>query len=70
MEMELLNLPQGSKTRLQARMRAYKTDLERLKQTLVGRSKKIPTSMHVLYLYVFVDCHPHHTTPYHTWDFI
>ncbi|KAF9338719.1 hypothetical protein BGZ91_008093 [Linnemannia elongata] len=34
MEMELLNLPQGSKTRLQARMRAYKTDLERLKQTL------------------------------------
>ncbi|KAF9428637.1 hypothetical protein BGZ94_001660 [Podila epigama] len=34
MEMELLNLPQGSKTRLQARLRGYKSDLERLKQTL------------------------------------
>ncbi|KAF9103373.1 hypothetical protein BGX27_010606 [Mortierella sp. AM989] len=34
MEMELLNLPQGSKTRLQARLRGYKTELDRLKQTL------------------------------------
>ncbi|KAF9581724.1 hypothetical protein BGW38_001155 [Lunasporangiospora selenospora] len=34
MEMELLNLPQASRTRLQARMRSYKADLERLKQTL------------------------------------
>ncbi|KAG0039349.1 hypothetical protein BGZ82_008678 [Podila clonocystis] len=34
MEMELLNLPQGSKTRLQARLRGYKSELERLKQTL------------------------------------
>lgn len=35
MEMELLNLPQGSKTRLQARLRGYKSELERVKQTLV-----------------------------------
>ncbi|KAF9292074.1 hypothetical protein BGZ68_000061 [Mortierella alpina] len=34
MEMELLNLPQGSRTRLQARLRGHKTELERLKQTL------------------------------------
>ncbi|KAG0099304.1 hypothetical protein BGZ93_008249 [Podila epicladia] len=34
MEMELLNLPQGSKTRLQARLRGYKSELERVKQTL------------------------------------
>ncbi|KAG0043391.1 hypothetical protein BGZ83_011462 [Gryganskiella cystojenkinii] len=34
MEMELLNLPQGSKTRLQARFRGYKTELDRIKQTL------------------------------------
>ncbi|KAI1318276.1 hypothetical protein EDD11_006972 [Mortierella claussenii] len=34
MEMELLNLPQGSRTRLQARLRGYKAELDRLKQTL------------------------------------
>ncbi|GJJ72983.1 vesicle transport through interaction with t-SNAREs 1 [Entomortierella parvispora] len=34
MEMELLNLPQGSRTRLQARLRGYKTELDRIKQTL------------------------------------
>ncbi|KAF9169749.1 hypothetical protein BGX20_009881 [Mortierella sp. AD010] len=34
MEMELLNLPQGSRTRLQARLRGYKADLDKLKQTL------------------------------------
>ncbi|KAF9577680.1 hypothetical protein BGW38_006960 [Lunasporangiospora selenospora] len=33
MDMELLNLPQGSRTRLQARLRGYKSELERLKQT-------------------------------------
>ncbi|KAG0251452.1 hypothetical protein BG011_007606 [Mortierella polycephala] len=33
MEMELLNLPQGSRTRLQTRLRGYKADLDRLKQT-------------------------------------
>ncbi|KAG0226756.1 hypothetical protein BGW42_003446 [Actinomortierella wolfii] len=34
MEMELLNLPQSSRTRLQARLKGFKTELERLKQTL------------------------------------
>ncbi|KAG0289759.1 hypothetical protein BGZ97_006400 [Linnemannia gamsii] len=34
MEMELLNLPQSSRTRLQARFRGCKSELERLKQTL------------------------------------
>ncbi|KAG0256126.1 hypothetical protein BGZ95_005582 [Linnemannia exigua] len=34
MEMELLNLPQSSRTRLQARLKGYKSDLERLKQNL------------------------------------
>ncbi|KAF9186213.1 hypothetical protein BGZ50_002595 [Haplosporangium sp. Z 11] len=34
MDMELMNLPQGSRTRLQARLRGYKSELERLKQTL------------------------------------
>ncbi|ORZ12036.1 t-SNARE [Lobosporangium transversale] len=34
MEMELLNLPQASRTRLQGRLRGYKTELDRLKQTL------------------------------------
>ncbi|KAF9433749.1 hypothetical protein BGZ76_009029 [Entomortierella beljakovae] len=34
MEMELLNLPTGSRTRLQARLRGYKGELEKLKQTL------------------------------------
>ncbi|KAG0369219.1 t-SNARE [Gamsiella multidivaricata] len=34
MEMELLNLPQSSKTRLQARHRGYRAELDRVKQTL------------------------------------
>ncbi|KAK5810155.1 t-SNARE [Linnemannia elongata] len=34
MEMELLNLPQTYRTRLQARLRGYKAELERLKQTM------------------------------------
>ncbi|KAG0267898.1 hypothetical protein DFQ27_007975 [Actinomortierella ambigua] len=34
MEMELLTLPQGSRTRLQARLKGYKAELDRLKQTL------------------------------------
>lgn len=36
MEMELLNLPLASRTRLQARLRGYKSELERLKQTVVS----------------------------------
>ncbi|KAF9941834.1 hypothetical protein BGZ67_003924 [Mortierella alpina] len=34
MEMELLNLPLASRTRLQARLRGFKSELERLKQTV------------------------------------
>ncbi|KAF9968731.1 hypothetical protein BGZ73_009158 [Actinomortierella ambigua] len=34
MEMELLSLPQGSRTRLQARLKGYKIEIDRLKQTL------------------------------------
>ncbi|KAG0202493.1 hypothetical protein BGX28_005014 [Mortierella sp. GBA30] len=34
MELELLNLPQGSRTRLQARLRGYKADQDRMKQTV------------------------------------
>ncbi|KAF9275173.1 hypothetical protein BGZ68_010971 [Mortierella alpina] len=34
MEMELLKLPLASRTRLQARLRGYKSELERLKQTV------------------------------------
>ncbi|KAK3811851.1 MAG: t-SNARE [Benniella sp.] len=34
MELELLNLPQATRTRLQTRFRGYKADMERLRQTL------------------------------------
>ncbi|KAG0248294.1 hypothetical protein BG011_000231, partial [Mortierella polycephala] len=34
MDMELMNLPKGPRTRLQARLRGYKSELERLKQIL------------------------------------
>src|SRR5689334_6012515 len=36
MEIELLNLPLASRTRLQARLRGCKSELERLKQAVVS----------------------------------
>lgn len=42
MEMEILNIPTPSRTRLQAKLRLYKSEAEKLKRDLVKFPFKIP----------------------------